>query len=156
MSKAKVFLDSWLRHRLVTNDIIEMVTDKDLDFKPWEGAMSLKELTLHIVQSGDIFVRATQLGAVEKPSEVQEITTAEELKQVVRNLTANSQSNLESLTDEQLDNLIDVTNLFGTHLPGHVLLNMMRDHEIHHKGQLFIYARMIGLENLPLFVKHQL
>lgn len=156
MSKTKAFLDSWLRHRLVATDIIEMVNDKDLDFKPWEGAMSLKELTLHIVQSADMFVRATQLGTLDKPAGVQEITTAEELKQVVRDLTANTQSNLESLTDEHFDNLVDLTDLFGSHLPGHVLLHMMRDHEIHHKGQLFIYARMIGLENLPLFVKHQL
>ncbi|WP_349679045.1 MULTISPECIES: DinB family protein [Aneurinibacillus] len=28
----------------------------------------------------------------------------------------------------------------------------MIDHEVHHKGQLFLYARLIGIEKLPFFI----
>ena len=116
--------------------------------------MSLKELTLHVVQSGDLFVRSMKLGVLDKSSKEQmEIQAAEQLKKVLQELTVNTKSNLESLKDEQFDNLVDLTDLFGKHLPGHVLFNMMREHEIYHKGQLFTYVRMIGYENLPMFVK---
>ncbi len=27
----------------------------------------------------------------------------------------------------------------------------MYDHEIHHKGQLFIYARLVGVKDVPFF-----
>ncbi|SIC68051.1 Uncharacterised protein [Mycobacteroides abscessus subsp. abscessus] len=37
-------------------------------------------------------------------------------------------------------------------MPGIVLLENAKDHEIHHKGQLFTYARLAGIEKLPFFV----
>ncbi|WP_279401879.1 DinB family protein [Piscibacillus salipiscarius] len=30
-------------------------------------------------------------------------------------------------------------------------LQGMYEHEIHHKGQLFIYARMVGVKDVPFF-----
>ncbi|MED1206050.1 DinB family protein [Heyndrickxia acidicola] len=29
----------------------------------------------------------------------------------------------------------------------------MIDHEIHHKGQIFPYARLIGIEKLPEYIR---
>jgi len=37
-------------------------------------------------------------------------------------------------------------------MPGMVLLESGKDHEIHHKGQLFTYARLLGIKSLPFFV----
>ncbi|KYD26597.1 MULTISPECIES: DinB family protein [Geobacillus] len=47
---------------------------------------------------------------------------------------------------------IDVSD-FGIHIPAAQLLPMAMDHEIHHKGQLFVYVRAMGHTDLPLFVK---
>jgi uncharacterized damage-inducible protein DinB len=157
MSTAQNFTNSWLRHRLVANEIVEMVSDEHLDFRPWEKAMTLKELVLHMLFSAAMFTEAVKEGAFVPPAGSQpNVETAEQLKELVREVTAKTRATMESLSDEQFANLVDLTKLFGTKMPGKSLLHVMRDHEIHHKGQLFVYARMIGLENLPMFVKQQL
>ncbi|MGJ7922324.1 DinB family protein [Neobacillus sp. LXY-4] len=153
----KSIVDSWLRHRLVTNEIIEMISDDDLLFKPWDKALSLKDLVLHIGNAGDYFVRAVIEGSAVRPSGQQpEVQTALQLQQFLAEVTSNTRNNLESLTAKQLENPVDLTQLLGTKLPGRHVLQIMREHEIHHKGQLFTYARMIGLKNLPKFIKKQL
>ncbi|WP_147535181.1 DinB family protein [Bacillus marasmi] len=154
MSKAKQFVDSWMVHRAVTEELIEFVSDKDLDFKPWADAMSLKKLILHMITSADLFATAAKEGAIiDQSGAGSEIQTAEALKQFAREVSSKTTATFENLSDNQFDELIDLTSFFGTKLPGHVLLQMTRDHEIHHKGQLFTYLRMIGKENLPMFKK---
>ncbi|WP_078410322.1 DinB family protein [Priestia abyssalis] len=157
MSAAQNFTNSWLRHRLVGNEIVDMVSDEHLNFRPWDKAMTLKELVLHMLFSADMFTEAVKQGAFVPPAGSQpEVNTAEELKQLVHEVTAKTRETMESLSEDQFSSLVDLTKLFGTQMPGKSVLHVMRDHEIHHKGQLFVYARMIGLENLPMFVKKQL
>lgn len=152
----QIITNMWLFHRLVGNEIIDMVSDEHLDFRPWEGAMTLKELALHIVFSTHKFAETVQLGTTVSSTVEKEVNTAEELKQLVHEVTEKTKTILEGLTEEKLKAVVDATRVIGTYLPGTSLLHIMRDHEIHHKGQLFVYARMIGLENLPMFMKHRL
>ena len=157
MSTAQNFTNIWLRHRLVGNEIVDMVSDDHLNFRPWDKAMTLKELVLHMLFSADMFTNAVKQGEFIPSAQPQpEVHTAAELKQLVHEMTAKTKETLEGLSEEQFTNSVDMTKLFGAQIPGKSLLHLMRDHEIHHKGQLFVYARMIGLENLPMFVKHQL
>jgi uncharacterized damage-inducible protein DinB len=157
MSESQIFTNIWLRHRLVGNEIVDMLSDEHLSFRPWEKAMTLKELVLHMLYSADMFTGAVKEGAfVPSEGSPPDVQTAEELKQLVQELTAKTRETIESLSDEQLSAIVDLTKLFGAKMPGKSLLHVMRDHEIHHKGQLFVYARMIGLEHLPMFVKSKL
>ncbi len=153
MSKAEQFVAGWLRHREVTVELVDMISDDSLDFKPWEGAMTLGELVTHIVNSATWFSSAIKNGQMTKPPEKPQITSMAQLKQYVHDATAEAKATLLSLTDEQLETVLDTTKIFGAQLPGKMLLAGMRDHEIHHKGQLFVYARMTGVENPPSFVK---
>ncbi len=155
MSKAAQFVDSWLRHRLVTVELVDMVDDDSLNFKPWDGAMTLGELAIHIVTGGILFGNAVKNGVLGK-SEKPPISSMRELKKFVHEETEKAKEILLSITDEQMESQVDVTKLFGTHLQGKVLLAAMRDHEIHHKGQLFVYARMTGVQNPPSFVKSRM
>ena len=154
MSKAEQFLDGWLRHRLVVLEVLDQLTDKDVNFQPWEKAMTLGELVTHIVTVPELFVNAIEQGQLvfpqgQKPS----FSSAAELRQFAGELTDKTQASIGALSDEKFEEMIDVSRIFGQPLPGGVLLNAMRDHEIHHKGQLFVYARMMGAETLPMYVK---
>ncbi len=46
---------------------------------------------------------------------------------------------LRSLSEDDLNKTIDATAAFGRKLPGSQLLQMAIDHEIHHKGNLYVY-----------------
>lgn len=48
---------------------------------------------------------------------------------------------------------MDLTNLFGMKLSGRQLLQLAMDHEIHHKGALFVYVRALGHTELPMFIQ---
>ncbi|MEK4357699.1 DinB family protein [Paenibacillus sp. FSL M7-1455] len=54
------------------------------------------------------------------------------------------------IQDEQLEKELEFNGYIGT---GRLWLETAKDHEIHHKGQLFTYARMIGVEKLPFMMK---
>jgi uncharacterized damage-inducible protein DinB len=157
MGKAESFLNSWLRHRLVLIELVDLIPEEHLDFKPWEKAMTLKELVLHITFATDLFVEAVRQEKFIPPDSSQpEIHTVADLRHIVHEVTEKTKSTITSFTDKQFEILVDVTKPFGSHLPGEVLLHMIRDHEIHHKGQLFVYARMIGVENIPSFAKREI
>ncbi len=154
MTSAKQFLESWNRHRLVTVELVDLIGEEHLNFKPWDGAMTLGELVIHMMTSGTWFTSAVTSGVLGKPGDKPEISTMADLKKYVHETTDATNAVLSSLTDEQMDKLIDATKVFKVNMPAIVLLSAMRDHEIHHKGQLFVYARMTGVQNPPMFVKH--
>lgn len=58
---------------------------------------------------------------------------------------------LEQLTEEQLDREIDLTSAFGRKVTGRALLQLAMEHEIHHKGNLFVYVREMGHTELPFY-----
>jgi uncharacterized damage-inducible protein DinB len=157
MNQSKAFVDSWLRHRLVVIEILEKFTDEQLEYKPWDKGMTLKQLVLHIVESAKFFVNTVKEGKLSKnPERKAEINSIDELRQYTQELTEETKNHLTELSDEHFQNLVDVSAMFGTNLPGSALLQLMRDHEIHHKGQLMVYARLLGIESLPLFIKRDL
>jgi uncharacterized damage-inducible protein DinB len=48
-----------------------------------------------------------------------------------------------ALTPEQLT---ETVNFFGREVPRKTLLWGITEHEIHHRGQLFVYLRLLGIE----------
>lgn len=154
MGKADSFVSQWLRHRTVLLELLDLVTDEHTHFKPWEGALSLSDLAIHIAGSGVMFVTTVQTGTLTPPSSsaAPKAETMEDTRRIVRELTNQTKVNMASLTEAQLEGIVDASQTFGFSAPGKVFLHTMREHEIHHKGQLFVYARLIGLEKLPFFV----
>lgn len=155
MGKADTYAKKWLRHRTVLLDLLDRIPEDKVDFKPWEKAMSLSELALHIATGGDWFVTAVKTGKFGKPSE-EKAGSITELKSKVRELTDKTQKDIESLTDEQLDAIVSAQHVLGFDAPGKVFLDAMREHEIHHKGQLFVYARLVGVEDMPFFINNKM
>jgi uncharacterized damage-inducible protein DinB len=146
----KNFIGSWMSHRKALLEIIEALNDNDnLQYKPWDGGMTLSELVLHISSSTAMFANTVKQGVFVPPTTPKTPETIEELKQLVQSETDQTISILESITDEQLNQLVEFA---GMKMPGMAMLESAKDHEIHHKGQLFTYARLIGIEELPFFV----
>ncbi len=150
MAKINGLITGWMSHRKVLFELIDTFEDQHLQYKPWEGAMSLSELVLHISGAMAMFADIVKNGVFTPPSEPpKQIETISELKAKVEAITNQTKATLEALSDEQLNALVEFA---GMKMPGIALLESGKDHEIHHKGQLFTYARLNGIESLPFFV----
>lgn len=149
MSKINELVSGWMSHRKVLHELLDTFEDQHLSYKPWEDAMSLSELVLHISGAMEMFADTVKNGVFTPPTGSSNIETLSELKTLVENQTNQTKSKLQALTDEQLAAVVEFA---GMKSPGLALLESAKDHEIHHKGQLFTYARLLGVQSLPFFV----
>lgn len=149
MGQANQMMNDWLQHRNVLEELLELIDDEHIDFKPWEGAMTLGELALHVTGWNDVFVSMVKTEEFAAP-DIPECKTMGDIRKAVKNFTEKTKAIYESLTDADLE---AENNSSHPKLRGEKkrYLTAMYDHEIHHKGQLFVYARMIGANEIPLF-----
>ncbi|WAH36634.1 DinB family protein [Alicyclobacillus dauci] len=152
MPKADSFIQSFLMHRNVLGGVLDNLTDKDLDFHPWDGAFSTADLVWHMLSSTYTFASTAASGAIGERPEKPVFTSIDELKNAAREWTEKTVETIRSMSDEQFNVSIDTTKMIGRDVTAGQLLSIMRDHEIHHKGQLFVYARLCGAQKLPLFI----
>lgn len=152
MEQAKRMMNQWLQHRQVLEQLILLIPDEHIHLKPWNGAMALGELAQHIAGSTDMFLNIVMTGQrqISMPP-IADCKTMAEVYEIVHNLTEKSAATFAQITDTELAIEYDSPhpNLRGPRLK---LLTIAIDHEIHHKGQLFVYARMAGLTELPFFI----
>ncbi|RUS42826.1 DinB family protein [Cohnella sp. AR92] len=149
MKNTDAFIGEWLSHRKVLLQMLEEVKTEQLGYKPWEQAMSLSQQALHIVGAMDMFAATVKNGTFTPGQPPKEFSTAEELRAIIAESTKATEAVLRSIAVEQLEKAVD---FHGRSMPGSVLLQNAKDHEIHHKGQLFVYLRLLGIEKLPFFV----
>lgn len=149
MSQAIQMMNEWLQHRTVLEGLLAKIDDKHIDFKPWDDAMTLGELALHIAGWNDVFVSMVKTEEFTSP-DIPPCRTMKDVRDVVSRFTEKTKTTFESITDEELhkDNNASHPRLQG---PKRNYLLAMYDHEIHHKGQLFLYARLVGVTEVPFF-----
>ncbi|WP_332634890.1 DinB family protein [Halalkalibacter flavus] len=150
MTKSTHYKDYFLSHRLVTNELVEKVSKDDYDYKPTDTSMSAKELVVHMLTSFYQFVSAA---AKQPPKPLHDENANVDLSELAELYTEESVKIIELLSDEDLDEIIDLTAVLGIKLPAEKILNLAIDHEINHKGNLFVYVRGMGHTDLPMFVR---
>lgn len=148
MERLNDFTKGWLANRNALLEVLNCVEDKHLSFKAWDGAMSLSELTLHIAYATTMHVERVKKGESIKPKAIGDVKTANELMDIVKAETEYVRKSLESFTEEQLKQTVPFA---GKEYSGIELLENGKDHEIHHKGQIFTYLRLLGVNELPFF-----
>lgn len=142
-------MDAWILHRNVLEELLEQIDDEHIDFKPWDDAMALGELALHVAGWNYVLVSMVKTEELVTP-DIPKCETMAEVRKAVKNFTEQTKATYESFTDEELEveNKSSLPILKGTKKR---YLTSVYEHEIHHKGQLFTYARMVGVKELPFF-----
>lgn len=152
MTQVQSLVNQWLHHRKVLLDLLDRIPEGKTQFKPWDGAMSLGDLAVHTVMSTDWIVASVKNGRFERPGASPKPETMEAVRNLVHDYTEKTTLEFTLLTDEQLERIVEAKALFGFDAPGKIFIHLMHEHEIHHKGQLFVYARMVGVEQVPFFI----
>ncbi|MDI3411291.1 DinB family protein [Bacillus sonorensis] len=152
MARKNSIIQEFLSHRTVTEELIQKIDEKHLDYKPTETSMSAKELAVHILDSFYKFALTAKEGnasAFKQKAEVPDTSLAD----LAKTYTEKTNQLLESFTDDELEREIDLTTTFGMKVTAEQLIQFAIGHEIHHKGNLFVYVREMGHTDLPLYVK---
>ncbi|TFJ94154.1 DinB family protein [Lentibacillus salicampi] len=142
-------VNGWLQHRMVLDDLLALVDDTNVDYRPWDGAMSLGELAIHIVTSTHMFVKGIKKGEFDMPP-TENYKTINDIRTIVQRYTEETKEEMSTIFTYQMKGYI----LFNkVRAPGTYWFSNAIDHEIHHKGQLFTYVRMIGAKEVPNFIR---
>ncbi|GGF19667.1 hypothetical protein GCM10010954_18020 [Halobacillus andaensis] len=150
MSKSARFIDYFLSHREVTKDLVAKIEENQYTFKPTPSSMETEKLVQHILQTTYMFAR---LAHQQEPDQLIQGDENVSLEKQADLYTEKTLQLISSLSEEDFEKQIDVTRIFGQELTVAELLNVAIDHEIHHKGNLFVYVREMGHTDLPLYVK---
>jgi len=138
----------------VTRKAVAKIPGEKLDWRPTPEVRSVKELVAHIYQLERVFARAAKKGALEEGDFVQEGERVKALKTVQDLLNYGKEAHQEamqiagSLTEEDMQKTVKC--FFGDMKP-FLLFSSAYDEHWHHRGQLYVYLRLLGIEPPNLY-----
>lgn len=134
------------RFREVTLQTLEWVPEEKLHFSPQEGLRPFDEHFLHIARTEEYHVRGLLLGdwSRERYFSRPDPLTRDALRRVLDETRAVTLDALDRLDPARLDEQVQVPDVpVDWTLRG--WLWYLVEHEVHHKAQLALYLRLVGV-----------
>ncbi len=143
---AKDIYRYWPQVRQSLYQVMDMVTDAQLDFCPREGLWSLGTVARHIAEVEDGWFRhlVTHELADWPHFDASDYATVASIKELLAEVHARTLTYLEALDEETLVRPFELPGLGQTTIrwvAWHVL-----EHEIHHRGEIFMMLGLLGME----------
>lgn len=137
------FIRNWNRIHKETSRVLKAAPDAQLDYQPKEGMFTLRQLVTHIPEAELALARTAIAGSTEKVKFDAEGKSVEEIAAAFDRQHQELAQEISKLT---LDQLNEEVEFYGRRMRRKVLLRAMTEHEIHHRGQLFTYLRLVGVK----------
>src|SRR5688500_10312881 len=149
MSMAVPFIEELTQEGETTRRVLERVPEDKLSWKPHARSMSLGQLALHTAQTpGSIAYLLKDLTFEGSPPPQTEATSRAELLKAHEDALAQAQAALTGWGDAGLRASWKFTRggktLMGAPRAG-VVRSLMLNHWYHHRGQLTVYLRLLGV-----------
>lgn len=134
------------RYRAVTLQVLDLVEDGDLSWRPTEDQYTLGQQLLHIAQTEDLYARGLfeDDWDYDRARFPETVPGREGLRAFFHEVRAFTLERLEGLDEAELGRIVEI--------PGSPLEHTVRswlwfvlEHEIHHKGQVWQYLRGMGI-----------
>jgi uncharacterized damage-inducible protein DinB len=142
------FVKNWNRIHKQTSHALSAAPGGQMDWRPKEGMFTLRELVSHIPEAELAIVRSALAGTMQK---VELDLSGKSPEEIVAVFDKNHEELAEEVSKLTLDQLNEEVEAFGRKMRRIVLLWGMTEHEIHHRGQLFTYYRLAGIEPPDLY-----
>ncbi len=144
-SELEDFREHLERFRAVTLQVLEIIADEELSWRPDENSFSCGQHLLHIAQAEDFYIRGLLESAwdMERLRLPKTVPSRAELRTFFGRVRDHTLTHLQSLDPSNLGNIWDVP---GAPKPMTLRswLWFVIEHEIHHKAQLAVYLRQMG------------
>jgi uncharacterized damage-inducible protein DinB len=143
-----IVLRDWKRIHHQTLRLMELAPDDKYDWKPHETSMTLGALLNHFPQAESGLIEAVMTGVF--PRDFTNYETTHELIAAFKDSHEKAVAKIKSIPDEAWDEQVSP---FGPDrsFPRLDLLSINLEHEIHHRGQLYVYLRMLDCPVPELF-----
>lgn len=144
------FVGNWNRVHKQTTRLMAKAPDDKYDWKPSETAMTLGELMNHLWISEWGIVEAAITGSFPKENRPEKISKTADMVSAFDKSHQDMVGKVTALTPEELAGEVAP---FGPEkkMSRATILQVLQEHEIHHRGQLYVYLRALGCEVPPLF-----
>ena len=141
------YAQAFLVHRAPLLELLAQIPDDKGTFAAWDGGKNFIELADHLKNT------RTSIAAYiagEKPVRGEPSSDLSSARDALEIAGTNLAQTISKLSDEQLGIVVDAFG--GMKMPVYKLIDFAREHEAHHKGQLWTMARMVGVQP-PMFIK---
>ena len=136
-----------MMHRRALLDLVNQIPENQIGFSPWDGGMNFKEMVDHLVESAQWLL---QIVAGEKAVKMK--IASQTWTEAIERLQSNTEElnrNLATLSSQDLGREVEAFG--GRKMSVAMLIDFLNAHEVHHKGQIWQMARMVGIKP-PLFI----
>ncbi len=154
MNKAFI-TQSWDHYRQVVGVGLRAVAalpEASLDTHPIPGMRTPKQLAVHLFAGTHEFPRAVvagKIGDYDEDAIAAGLETKAELLAWCRRQWDEGTAIVQALTDAQIAAIVETP--WGVDFPGFVLMKITEDEFWHHRGQLYVYLRALGVEPPMLY-----
>ena len=150
-SQVSPLINNWNRVHQHTVRLMATAPSDKFDWKTCDSAMTLGELMNHLYLAEAGLTNAALTGKFATAGGPEAKSTTEDVLAAFEKSHEEQVARVAALTPEQL--LEEVTPFGEKYGPmtRTSLLHMMSEHEVHHRGQLYVYLRMLGVEVPSLY-----
>lgn len=145
LEEIRHFISNLTNGKTVTDLFKDNVVEPDqVLFKtPVKDGRSLGQVFLHLIRSLEFYARGVVTNVWEPLSySLMEYPTTPEIFLLYDSVVSSIISFISNLTDEMLTQTVDKFNRIAS--KGEILLEML-EHSLHHRGQLSVYFRLLGI-----------
>ncbi len=139
---------SFIAHRSALTALLTEIPEGSAAHTPWEGAMNFISLSDHL----DVSAKGI-LAAIAGQAPSREVVPSQSLQEARTRLQesgAQVSQALEGLSDDDLAR--EIPAFGGRMMPMSQFAELLIMHEAHHKGQVWLMARQVGVKP-PFFVQ---
>jgi uncharacterized damage-inducible protein DinB len=149
MSMIEALIQELEQEAQTTRRVLERVPNDRLGWKPHTKSMSLGQLALHVATTPGAVSDIVRQSPFPVPEFIQpSATSAAELVPTLEQSVAKAKENLRAIGDDGLGNMwrvVDGDKELMAMPVGGVLRFIMLNHWYHHRGQLSVYLRELGV-----------
>ena len=151
MQDRQTFLGWWEHFRQVNGITLRIVSalpaDK-FDSRPIPNMRTPKELLVHmygmIVRNIPVGMTRAEVVNCDEKAAVASLKTRDDVLRYCREQWAEGDAAARTITDANLQSAVKTP--WGMDAPGSVMAAIISDEYMHHRGQLYAYARALGVE----------
>jgi uncharacterized damage-inducible protein DinB len=145
--RLSVFHEHWQRYRAVTLHTLEFIPENRLGWRPSRDERSFAEVFAHVAATEDYYVHGLATGVWDSGrAQIKALPSSREgLAKQLREQRTRAEAELATIDGSRLDQIASVPGI-PVSWPLVSWLWYVVEHEVHHKAQLAIYLRAIGVE----------
>ena len=135
---------------------ILLIPDDKLNFKPCDDAMTAADLGIHVYQGSLVLTAGTLKGEFNNedygmiPFDSKEVKSSKEIVEYGEKVKSFIRDSVDKLVEEDMEKQISYNCWGGVKIGGFESLATILEETIHHRGQLCLYLRMMGIK--PPFI----